>query len=72
MKVGDLVRCTWQPRASRYAKGIGCLPMKYIIKGEVGIYIKRRDRVAGTVSFPQFGYEQTLAHSILEIVNESR
>ena len=72
MKVGDLVKCTWQPRSSGYVKGAGCLPMKHTIKGEMGIYVKHRDDGSGIVLFPQIGYEHTLAWSVLEVISESR
>ena len=71
MKVGNLVRCKFQPSTSRVQHGI-CLPMPYDIKDELGIYIKHRDECSGVVLFPQFGYEHTLAWISLEIINESR
>ena len=71
MKVGDLVRCLWQPRSSGYVKGVGCKPMKHTIKDELGIYIKHRDDGSGTVLFPQLGYELTLAWSALEVISGS-
>jgi hypothetical protein len=70
MKIGDLVRCAWQPKSSVYVKGVGCIPMKHTIKGEVGIYTKHRCDASGIVLFPQLGYEHTLAWSTLEVINE--
>ena len=38
MKVGDLVRCTWQPKVAGVdQKTQACLPMKHTIEGEVGL-----------------------------------
>ena len=68
MKVGDLVRCMWQPRTSGYVEGVGCLPMKYRIKGELGIIVRHRDGASTAVLFPQFGYEHVLANSVLEVI----
>ena len=72
MKVGDLVKCTWQPGTSRYEKGVGCIPMKYHIKGELGIIIRHRNGWYSTVLFPHFGYEHVLANGTLEVISESR
>ena len=70
MKVGDLVRCVWQPRSSAYVKGVGCIPMKYHIKGELGIIVRYRDRHTSEVLFPQFGYEHVLARGVLEVISD--
>ena len=68
MKVGDLVRCVWQPRGSEVDKKTQCvLPMKYEIKGECGIII-RRDKGSNIVMFPKFVYEHSLADSALELL----
>jgi hypothetical protein len=73
VKVGDLVKCLFQPGSSGYDdKTTSMIPMSYNIKGELGIYIKHRDECSGAVLFPQFGYVHTIAWSALEVVNESR
>ena len=70
MKVGDLVKCIWQPGTSRYVKGVGCIPMKHDIKGELGIIVRYRDGASSAVLFPRFGYEHVLANGALEVINE--
>ena len=72
MKVGDLVLCTWQPRASGVDVKNNCVvPMVHIIKGELGIIVNQRSQ-RNVVLFPKFGYEHSLANSALEVINESR
>lgn len=69
MKVGDLVRCTFQPESSRYKEGRGFLPMHHTIKGQIGVVreIHDRDGIRYIVMFPGCGgYRHTLAHSVLE------
>ena len=75
MKVGDLVRCTWQPSTSKYVEGVGCIPMKHTIKGEVGLitkilHSKHSSPPRYYVAFPQLGYIHALAHSAFEVINE--
>lgn len=73
MKTGDLVRCLYQPKSSGYDSINGCMiPMPYTIKGELGFYVKHRDSRSGTVLFPRFGYEHTIAWSALQVICESR
>ena len=67
MKIGDLVRCVWQPGTSRYVKGVGCRPMKYTIKGEFGIIVAQKLHYH-YVLFPRFGYTHHLSESALETV----
>ncbi len=71
MKVGDLVRCLFQPTSSRVQDGV-CIPMEHTIKGELGFILKARNNGCQKVLFPQFGYVHDIANSALEIVNESR
>ena len=71
MKVGDLVRCLFQPSSSRVQHGV-CLPMTHVIKGELGIILKARNNGSSKVAFPQFGYEHDLSNAVLEVINESR
>jgi len=68
MKPGDLVRCTWQPRGKLVNNKV--LPMKYFIRGEIGVIIgKNSDRML--VMFPQFnGYVHELSTSVLEEIND--
>ena len=72
MKIGDLVRCTWQPNTSAYVKGVGCIPMKHHVKGEIGIIVRHRDEGSSAVLFPHFGYEHVFANGVLEVINERR
>jgi len=69
MKVGDLVRCLFQPSSSKVENG-RAIPMKHMIKGELGIYVKHWSNRAGIILFPQYGYEHPLAWSALEVVSE--
>ncbi len=71
MKVGDLVKCLFQPKASAVQHGV-VLPMEYTIKGELGIILKSRNNGCQRVLFPQLGYEHDITNSELEIVSESR
>ena len=71
MKVGDLVRCLFQPRSSSVQNG-ACLPMPHIIKGELGVILKARNNESSRVAFPQLGYAHALSNSVLEVVSESR
>ena len=72
MKVGDLVKCVWQPRVSRIDKKTQCcIPMEHIIKGELGIIV-RQWKHYHRVMFPQLGYEHDLSKSALETISESR
>ena len=67
MKVGDLVRCTWQPGTSRIEKG-AAVQMEYYIKGELGIIVKQH-KDWYRVLFSQFGYEHDLSRNALEVIN---
>ena len=69
IKVGSLVRCLFQPGTACIEHGFA-VPMKHIIKGQLGIYIEHRDSFSGTVLFPQFGgYTHTLSWGVLEGVS---
>lgn len=70
MKVGDLVECVWQPKVAGVDKKTQCcLPMKYTIKGQLGI-ITRIDKRRNFVLFPRFGYTHPLSDSALEVLDE--
>ena len=71
MKIGDLVKCLFQPRTSKVQNGV-CIPMKHAIKDELGIIVSISDYGTPHVLFPRFGYEHPLACSALEVVNEGR
>ena len=72
MKLGDLVRCVWQPGAAGVDKKTQrIIPIQHTIKGEVGIIIKQHKHYH-RVLFSQFGYEHDLAKSAIEVVSESR
>ena len=72
MRVGDLVRCVWQPASAGFDKKTQrMMPIQHIIKGEIGIIIKQHKHYH-RVLFSRFGYEHDLAKSALEIIRESR
>ena len=73
MKVGDLVKCNWQP-ATSHIEDDCAVPMKFVIKGEIGIIIGKReqrymDNSYNVVLFPKFGYKHTLSDSVLDLLN---
>lgn len=70
MKVGDLVRCIWQPRSSHIENDCA-VPLNITIKGEIGVIVQR-SQCHNIVSFPQLMHEQPLSDRVLELVNESR
>ena len=73
MKVGDLVRCIWQPGAAGVDKKTDCtIPMQYTIKDEFG-FIMRIQGHRYDIMFPQLnGYTHRLSTSAFEVINESR
>ena len=75
MKVGDLVRCIWQPGSSRYIEGKGCIPMKHTITGELGVIIDKDigEHPRYTIIFSQLGgYIHPLMPTAFEVISESR
>ena len=77
MKVGDLVRCCWQPESSEYDKEKkGYLTAVPILENQLGIIVEEVDHYRDTprfrVLFTHIGYEHTLVETVLEGVNESR
>ena len=72
MKVGDLVRCVWQPRGSGVDRETQCvLPMKHTIKGEIGLIVRQFSHYH-VVLFPALGYEHSLSTCAIEVISESR
>lgn len=72
MKVGDLVRCVWQPGSAGFDKKTQrMMPMQHTIKDEVGIITKQHKHFH-RVLFSQLGYEHDLAKSAIQMINESR
>jgi hypothetical protein len=71
VKVGDLVRCTWQPQTSGYSLGAGFIPMKHAIKDQLGIVVRQYQHYH-VIFFPQFGYEHDLSARAIEVISESR
>ena len=77
MKVGDLVRCTWQPNVSRVENDAltghrRAIPMKHQIKGEIGLILRIEQKRMFSVFFPKFSYTHVLTSPTLEVINESR
>ena len=70
MKVGDLVKCMWQPRVSHIENDCA-VPLNITIKDEVGIIVQQNE-CHNIVSFPQLMHEQPLADRVLEVISESR
>ena len=69
MKVGDLVKCIWQPGVSHIENDCA-VPLNITIKGEVGIIVQQNESY-NIVSFPQFMHEQPLADRALEVISAS-
>ena len=78
MKVGDLVRCNFQPRVGEYNKKkqgfiFDSMPT---LKNKLGIIVQKTDYYRSTarfrVLFTHIGYEHTFVETVLEMVNESR
>ena len=74
MKVGDLVRCIWQPNVSHIDENDCAVSMKLTIKGEVGLitevhHSKYSDGVRYQVTFPQLGYTHPLSDSAFEVIS---
>ena len=73
MKVGELVRCKFQPGSSGYDTKTGCMkPMLHHIKDELGLIIGKRDELSGVVYFPKFEYTHTISWRALEVISASR
>ena len=71
MKVGDLVRCVWQPGVS-VVKNDCALPMEHTIKGEIGIITEARRIGVWRITLTQFGYTHTLSKTAFEVISASR
>tara|TARA_Y100000310_G_scaffold343134_1_gene449381 strand:+ start:99 stop:326 length:228 start_codon:yes stop_codon:yes gene_type:complete len=75
MKVGDLVRCTFQPRVSR-VENDRAMPMDHYIKGELGIIMEIRKGHGAShhfnVLFPQFGYTHPLSWRVIKLISEGQ
>ena len=78
MKVGDLVRCNFQPRVGEYNKEkqgfiFDSMPT---LKNKLGIIVQKTDYYRSTarfrVLFTHIGYEHTFVETVLERVSESR
>lgn len=71
MKVGDLVRCIWQPKISS-VENDHCIPMHLPLKGEIGIVEKERNPGTFFILFPRLGYRHPLCADALEVISEKR
>ncbi len=74
MKVVDLVRCIWQPRASHIDENNCAVSMKLTIKGELGmiteiLHSKYSDGTRYQITFPQLGHTHPLSDSAFEVIN---
>lgn len=71
MKVGDLVKVTWQPIHTM--NHLGYLEdMQYIIKDRIGIISTVRDESTYFVYFPEINYTHLLSDNALEVICEGR
>ena len=62
MKLGDLVICTWQPRAR----------CSYTLKGQTGIVLET-SHGRSKILFPQYAaYIHWLAYGVLRVISEGR
>ncbi len=66
MKVGDLVKCIWQPKCSRVENDCA-MPMEHTIEGELGIIVKQHKHYH-RILFPQLGYEHDLTAYAFEVI----
>jgi hypothetical protein len=67
VKIGDLVKCIWQPGSEKHVEGVGCIPMRHTIEGEIGIIVDQKLNYH-KVLFPRFGYTHGLSGNALEEV----
>lgn len=72
MKVGDLVKCIWQPSCVSFdRKTRKVTPLDYTIKDEFGIIVRQRlDIDHHTILFPKFGYEHVFSSGAFEVISE--
>jgi hypothetical protein len=70
VKVGDLILCTWQPGTSHINEAGYAVPMKHMIKGELGIIIKVLREPRYKILFPKFGYEHVLTDTTFVLASE--
>jgi hypothetical protein len=71
VKVGDLVRCIWQPRASD-TENSQCVLLHLQLKGEIGVVEKERSPGTYLVFFPRYGYRHPLSADAVEVISENR
>jgi len=77
VKVGDLVRCNFQPRCGEYDKAKNSYrnPVP-ILENKLGIIVKKTDYLRSVarfrVLFTHTGYEHTLVQTVLERLSEDR
>jgi hypothetical protein len=77
VKVGDLVRCNFQPRTGEYNKEKNGFIFDSVppLKNKLGIIVKEagcyRSTVRFRVLFTHIGYEHTFVESVLESVSET-
>ena len=70
MKVGDLIKCTWQPTARSIQSGYE--EMKFTIKGECGVIVEDWGGNRYEILFPKFNYLHTLSFRAFEVISENR
>ncbi len=71
MKVGDLVRCIWQPKVSRIEND-HCTMLHLPLKGEIGVVEAEHNPGIYSIFFPRFGYRHPLCANAVEVISEDR
>lgn len=77
MKVGDLVRCNFQPRTGEYnkEKNVFIFDSMPTLKNKLGIIVKQSNGYRSVrrfrVLFAHIGYEHTFVETVLESVSET-
>ncbi len=68
MKVGDLVRCTFQPKYHMDADLGYQVPLEHQLKGRIGIVSTVRSAYHCLIYFPEINYTHCLSHDAFEVV----
>jgi len=72
MKVGDLVKCIWQPSVKEGHLGCDDEPMPHMIKGRFGFLVNQRSKNSWFIYFMDIHYVHMLSIDKFEVISESR